>query len=731
MADATQMNGNLRLPPADSPMANVFKHERLRLFWRSCLGCAAFLAAMVSHASAQILKHPNCHLDWIYPSGAQRGQTIEVEFGGAGGLNGATGIYVEGPGGLMVSDVKAHDGSRVTAKLTVAADAPLGRRMLRVQGGDNGLTNPRSFLIGDLHEIQEASDDQPASQPLTTPIVINGRLNPTTDVDRFQFVGHAGQAIVAAVLAHRIDVLKPHPQKDHGYLDVGLELLNDQSAVLAAADDTLGLDPLIHYVLPADGHYTVVIKGLSYHGFPSGVYRLLLGEVPYPTAIYPAGGQRGQTVDVEVSGVNIVPGTRVAVQVPVDDEFPLLDIHLPGAAAGNQFLPFACGSDPEVLEVSGPHRREQAQAISCPTVVNGRFLTADDDDWYSIELKSQESIEIEIVAERHLRSPIDSMVEVYNSAGRKLQENDDGEPFGHECIHDHKSVDSWVPFTAPEAGKYFIRLMNQSSDAGPRAVYRLSVRPHKADFALYQWPDVVPIWGANSTATFVVQEMHQGGFDGEIELRVEGLPPNWSAPATRVGCAQYKRHNNEGRGGKVLMSITAPADAMRGTIVPFRVVGKASIDGRTIEHSAQSLALLGNGHNDRMHLRLAKSAMAVVATELDCRLESSITELSGRPGETLEIPVTIERTASFTGEMGLTVDSETIHVACALQPPIQVEAGITEMRLPLHIPSDRAPGNYGIVVSRSWASDLRKGRPGPCTRLILLHVLPPEVTASK
>jgi hypothetical protein len=185
-------------------------------------------------------------------------------------------------------------------------------------------------------------------------------------------------------------------------------------------------------------------------------------------------------------------------------------------------------------------------------------------------------------------------------------------------------------------------------------------------------------------------------------------------------------------GAKVLMTITAPSDAVRGAVVPFRVVGKAVVNGRAIEHTAQSLTLLGGSHTDRMHLRFGRQAWAAVGPELDCRLETSVQEVSGRPGETVQIPVKIHRAANAAKEIGLGVDGAAILAAAtAVQPPTPLGAGQSEFIVPLKIAADRQPGNYGNVVSRSWASDVRHGRPGPCTPLVMLHVLPPADAASK
>ena len=48
--------------------------------------------------------------------------------------------------------------------------------------------------------------------------------------------------------------------------------------------------------------------------------------------------------------------------------------------------------------------------------------------------------------------------------------------------------------------------------------------------------------------------------------------------------------------------------------------------------------------------------------------------------------------------------------------------------LPLAIKSDAPLGRRGIVVARSWSSDLRSGRPGPCTPLIELDIRAAEAS---
>src|SRR5207248_1251967 len=147
----------------------------------------------------------------------------------------------------------------------------------------------------------------------------------------------------------------------------------------------------------------------------------------------------------------------------------------------------------------------QAERLAIPSTVNGRIGATGDHDWYRVTLKKGQGILLEVTAQRHLRSAVDSLVEVYDDGGNKIAENDDGALFGmmNPCAHDFPSSDSWLSFIAKKDGDYFIRVSDQGDAAGPQAVYRLTVSAWQPDFQLNLWPDAVPIWGAGTTASFL------------------------------------------------------------------------------------------------------------------------------------------------------------------------------------------------------------------------------------
>jgi hypothetical protein len=231
------------------------------------------------------------------------------------------------------------------------------------------------------------------------------------------------------------------------------------------------------------------------------------------------------------------------------------------------------------------------------------------------------------------------------------------------------------------------------------------------------------VWGPGSSSAFIIEVRRWGGLKAPIELKVEGLPAGWKGSVGIAGMEGYLPPNS-GTSQKVLLTITAPADAKIGDTATFRVVGKAKQDGRVIEHEASPQTLLGGGAIKRMHLRYSTAARAAVAPPLDCRLETSVKELTVVMGEKVSIPVKVIRSPGVTHPIGISIDGETPAASTGWRTPLTLKQEETEVMLTLEVGGKRKPGTYGIVVSRSWVADLRGGRPGPCTELIILHVKP-------
>ena len=717
------------------------------------------LLAVPSFAQSTAPSYAECRLDSVFPNGGMRGTVVKVQFKGVGnGLSHPKEILIDGPAGITVKELKLIDSYTLDATLDIAADAPLGRRWLRVLNERSGLTNFTHFVVGALPEAVEAepNDDPTRAQLIdVTPAVVSGRVNPQADLDVFKFHGKAGQKIVAAIAAHALDI---HGQsRNYGIADFSLELLDSAGRTLAAAEDTLGFDPLIEHALPADGDYFVRVLLLNYGGFPEAVYRLTLGETPYVVGAFPPGLQRGAETDIELFGPNIAPGTKRRLAVAptdapqVDPAFVLRHLTLQDAPHGGLDVPLVVGDLPEFVEAEPNDEQPQTALLAWPTTVNARFDRPGDADWYRIQLAAQQKVWIETVAQRYVRSPVDTLIQVYDATGALVIENDDEafEP-GYECFHDFKTTDSKLMLTAPAAGEFFVKVTEQSGGGGARAVYRLNVEEARPDFRVTHFPDAVPIWGPGSTAAVLVRVDRYANFDEDVQLSVEGLPVGWiGSTATSLGNKGLRPYSTYQH--KLFLTITAPADAQPGTCVPFRIVGRvvsdsagpasvASAPGAPSSNSTANVS--ATPADDAVHpsipltlyytsdtgfFRASPQSRAAVARPQGPWLDTAIREITLSPGDSGTISVKVLGGAEgqpAPSTMPLVVNLATAGVACALTTPqvLPIKDGLVEV--PVKVPAEIHQGTYYFTVAQTWGSDIRVGMPAPCTPLMKLHIVP-------
>ncbi|MBI5799882.1 MAG: PPC domain-containing protein [Verrucomicrobia bacterium] len=140
---------------------------------------------------------------------------------------------------------------------------------------DGSALNPMPF---DVDTLPEAFEREPNNHPgdaqkVKLPITINGHVDNPGDWDVFQFSGHAGETIVAEVLARRLD----------SPLDATLKLTDAAGKLLALNDDrddpgtgmnTHHADPYISLTLPADGTYYLHLGDTAQSGSDEHGYRL-------------------------------------------------------------------------------------------------------------------------------------------------------------------------------------------------------------------------------------------------------------------------------------------------------------------------------------------------------------------------------------------------------------------------------------------------------------------------
>jgi hypothetical protein len=133
------------------------------------------------------------------------------------------------------------------------------------------------FAVDTLPEClsQEGIHSQAAAQPVTLPVIVNGRIDKPGQWDVFRLEGRAGEEIVAEVIARRLD----------SPLDSVLRLTDAAGKQLAFNDDyedkgaglqTQYADSYLRVSLPAAGAYYLYLGDAQQQGGPDYAYRLRL-----------------------------------------------------------------------------------------------------------------------------------------------------------------------------------------------------------------------------------------------------------------------------------------------------------------------------------------------------------------------------------------------------------------------------------------------------------------------
>ncbi len=145
--------------------------------------------------------------------------------------------------------------------------------------GDQCLSNRVPFAVGTLPECleKEPNNDRATAQPVSLPVIVNGRIDRPDDCDVFGFEGRAGDKLVAEVYARRLN----------SPLDSLLKLTDAAGRQLAVNDDfedkgaglvTHQADSRLSLTLPADGRYYLSLTDEQHKGGPEYGYRLRISS---------------------------------------------------------------------------------------------------------------------------------------------------------------------------------------------------------------------------------------------------------------------------------------------------------------------------------------------------------------------------------------------------------------------------------------------------------------------
>lgn len=200
--------------------------------------------------------------------------------------------------------------------------------------------------------------------------------------------------------------------------------------------------------------------------------------------------------------------------------------------------------------------------------------------------------------------------------------------------------DSLLSFTAPHDGEYLVRITDTRSFSGEDFKYELSVRPRMPSFS-------VSVGGANPTVNagsgkeFSVSVDRIDGFEGEIRVDIEGVPPGFHV-TTPVIIEQGQT--------QALGTINALADAPQPTpenAKATKVTATAMIRGAEVTKDVNNLGEIKLAEKPKLLLKLLAASDESPESTPETPLELAVA-----PGETITARVRVERNG-FDGSVGI------------------------------------------------------------------------------
>lgn len=459
----------------------------------------------------------------VIPAAGQRGTEAEITLSGAN-LGDARTLLFDQPGIECVSVSEATAG-KFKAKLKIAADARLGEYAFRTIT-NSGVGDVRLFYVTPYPVVKEADEDAKNPykvQPAKIGTTYYGSA-PGEDQDHFEVELKKGQRLSAEVVGVRIST--------QSLFDGHLKVTDAAGKELAEVDDGAFTrqDPALSIIAPEDGKYRVILRDSTNNGTGACNYLLHLGSHPRPTVVFPLGGMAGETVKFTMLG-DAGGAFEQTVKLPDQPQEKFEIIAQKDGLSAPQPNTVRVSLFPDVMEVEPNNTIEIATPVktALPVALNGIISEKGDVDYFRITAQKGTVYEVNVRA-RMMRSPLDSVLEICNEKGARLALNDDaGGP------------DSYLRWTAPNDGDFFIKVHDQLMRGGPLFAYRVEIT--KVEPALITYlPEIVinssqqrrsvPVPKGNRYATLV--QVKRADVSGDAMLDPKDLPEGVSAAFDKV-----------------------------------------------------------------------------------------------------------------------------------------------------------------------------------------------------
>jgi hypothetical protein len=600
--------------------------------------------------------------------GAKVGAQVEVTISGE---------HIEDADQLTFSDRRITAARKLNAAgqpepnkyvVSIAADCPAGIHEARVMTR-LGISSSRAFSVGALDEVTRATPNTTLATAME--LKVNSICNATMTqraVDHYVFEAKKGQRIVVDCATRGID--------------------SKLDAVVIIAD-AVGRDLLVErrggaldFTVPADGKYVIKVHELTFKGGQAYYYRLAVSELP--------------------------------VGAPI--------VRMPSTKPVNSFSwpPQGLKEPAELAEAEPNNDRTKAQKISLPCDIAGSFFPAADVDVFEFEAKKGDVWWVEVGSER-FGLPTDPSILVQHVARTgdtekltdaaefsdipspvKVSSNGyayDGPPYNAG------SSDILGKLEIKEDGLHRLQISDLFGGTrnDPKNIYRLVIRKAAPDFAVVAWALHMELRNGDrnavskplalrggATMALEVVAIRRDGFDGDIELAMEGLPEGVTASGLKIPAGQSRG----------LMLVTAHQNAPR-AIGSGNFMARATINGEAVTRTGRLASFAwpipdswGEIPSPRLMADIPVSVSGLEFAPLSLSTPTKEV-LTVTAGEKLTIPLNHTRRTEFSGA---TLQLRTMGAGFDRAPQFDVQINAEQSQAVLDTAALKVqPGDYLIA----------------------------------
>lgn len=583
----------------------------------------------------------------IEPISTQVGSVSEHTIRSRYSMEGTYRVLVSGSG-VIGEVIPPEEGSEpakspvqaLDVRFVVDEDALPGVREVRL-ATPHGVSTIAQLVVGhDPVTIQTADNHLlAAATPFAIPATLCGGLDKAEDVDLYKFQATQGQTVHFFVRCMKLQD-SIHDLQTHA--DPILTLRDYNGSTIAASDNVYGADPFLSHTFDSDGEYYLEIRDVRYQGNPYWQYSIHVSQRPHLQAIFPLAVLPTEPTHVVAPvGYGLSDHQQAVIHLPdsVSAGVNLAGVNLVGATVdgtNRHGVQVVVDEGPFTFEVvEGTTSLDSAQTVTVPGGIHGRIARPSEIDFYAFKAHRGERYSFEVFA-RRVGSSLDSHLRLLDATGKQLQVNDDLRD-GKRTYSDSR-IENW---TVPADGRYLLEVRDLNLRGGADYVYFLKATQATPHFRLFADTDKTLLTPGTSGVIFVRAE-RLNGFDGEIRLRVSGLPEGVRASSGRILSGSHVD-------GCVVLTA---AENVRPDVSNIEIRGSASValaDGQAEEISTvatiyQEIYQPGGG---RGHWPVSMHAVSIGSPADILAVKVTPSEVTLRRGESITLDIEIERADGF------------------------------------------------------------------------------------